>query len=141
MQKGSTVEANGAFIRHAHEAGLSIRTTMFKGYPGETAEDMAATADFLEAHAPYLDRVRFNEFSLLQDTPIFDAMVAGGLNESTMTVVAIERSQRERSLSLKGRSRSRLQAREVPRPCCGPRHQPQAATFRGTAVRRIDVNR
>lgn len=75
MRKGSSVERNSEFIRHAHEAGLSVRCTMFKGFPGETTEDMVQTAEFLEAHAPYLDRVRFNEFSLLEDTPIYDEIV------------------------------------------------------------------
>lgn len=75
MDKGSSVEANSEFIRNAYDAGLSVRCTMFKGFPGETAEDMELTAAFLEAHKPYLDRVRFNEFSLLEDTPIYDAMV------------------------------------------------------------------
>lgn len=76
MHKGSTVEGNSAFIRAAHEAGLSIRCTMFKGYPGETAEDMAATVRFLENHAPYLDRVRFNRFSLQHATPVYDDVLA-----------------------------------------------------------------
>jgi radical SAM superfamily enzyme YgiQ (UPF0313 family) len=75
MNKGCTVERNSQFIREAHAAGLSIRCTMFKGYPGETAEDMQQTADFLEAHADYLDRVRFNEFSVMQGTPIYEAVV------------------------------------------------------------------
>lgn len=79
MRKGSSVEGNSAFIRAAHEAGLSIRCTMFKGYPGETAEDMAATARFLEAHAPWLDRVRFNDFALQHETPVFhDTMQRAG---------------------------------------------------------------
>jgi anaerobic magnesium-protoporphyrin IX monomethyl ester cyclase len=76
MRKGTSVEANSEFIRSAFEAGLSIRCTMFKGYPGETAEDMAQTAEFLERHTPFLDRVRFNEFSLMENTPIYNAMVA-----------------------------------------------------------------
>lgn len=76
MQKGSSVEGNSCFIRDAHQAGLSIRCTMFKGFPGETATDMAATADFLEAHEAFLDRIRFNEFNLLEDTPVYDAMFA-----------------------------------------------------------------
>ncbi|WP_290576945.1 B12-binding domain-containing radical SAM protein [Ketobacter sp.] len=71
MNKGSTVEGNSEFIRNAHRAGLSLRCTMFAGYPGETEEDMAATADFLEAHEQQLDRVRFNAFSVLDETPIF----------------------------------------------------------------------
>jgi anaerobic magnesium-protoporphyrin IX monomethyl ester cyclase len=74
MKKGSTVEGNSEFIRNAHRAGLSLRCTMFAGYPGETEEDMAATADFLETHEDQLDRVRFNAFSLLEETPIFKRM-------------------------------------------------------------------
>jgi anaerobic magnesium-protoporphyrin IX monomethyl ester cyclase len=76
MRKGTSVEANSEFIRNAFEAGLSIRCTMFKGYPGETAEDMEKTAEFLEKHIPFLDRVRFNEFSLMENTPIYKAMMA-----------------------------------------------------------------
>ena len=75
MNKGCTVERNSQFIREAHAAGLSIRCTMFKGYPGETAADMEQTADFLEAHADLLDRVRFNEFSVMQGTPVYQAVV------------------------------------------------------------------
>lgn len=75
MNKGSSVEGNAAFIRDAHAAGLSVRCTMFKGFPGETAADMQATARFLADHAPYLDRVRFNDFSLMQDTPIYHALL------------------------------------------------------------------
>jgi anaerobic magnesium-protoporphyrin IX monomethyl ester cyclase len=71
MHKGASVEANAEFIRNAHAAGLSIRCTMFKGFPGETAEDLECTARFLEEHEPYLDRVRFNEFSIVEDTPIY----------------------------------------------------------------------
>ena len=71
MDKGTSVARNSEFIRDAFEAGLSIRCSMFKGYPGETAKDMEETATFLEKHAPYLDRIRFSDFSLLADTPIY----------------------------------------------------------------------
>ncbi len=74
MDKGCSVEANGAFIRHASEAGISVRATMFKGYPGERLEDLEQTADFLEAHMPWLDRVRFNDFSILENTPVWNAV-------------------------------------------------------------------
>jgi anaerobic magnesium-protoporphyrin IX monomethyl ester cyclase len=76
MNKGSNVERNSQFIEDAHAAGLSIRCTMFKGFPGETAADMEATAAFLEKHTHHLDRVRFNEFSLHEDTPIYKATLA-----------------------------------------------------------------
>jgi anaerobic magnesium-protoporphyrin IX monomethyl ester cyclase len=71
MDKGTSVERNSEFIHDAFEAGLSIRCSMFKGFPGETVEDMEKTAAFLAAHAPYLDRIRFSDFSLLADTPIY----------------------------------------------------------------------
>jgi radical SAM superfamily enzyme YgiQ (UPF0313 family) len=71
MDKGTSVASNSQFIRDAFEAGLSIRCSMFKGYPGETAKDMEQTALFLERHAPYLDRIRFSDFSLLAETPIY----------------------------------------------------------------------
>lgn len=70
MDKGCTVEANAAFVHHAHEAGLSVRCTMFKGYPGETADDLQRTAEFLERHGRFIDRVRCNEFSIPEETPI-----------------------------------------------------------------------
>ncbi|RVT43950.1 B12-binding domain-containing radical SAM protein [Sphingobium algorifonticola] len=74
MQKGCVVERNSEFIRHAHEAGLSIRCTMFRGFPGETAEDMRATVNFLEAHQNYIDRVRLVDFKLSEGTPIHEAV-------------------------------------------------------------------
>ena len=70
MDKGSSVDGNAQFIREATEAGLSVRCTMFKGFPGETADDLIATARFLESHSEFIDRVRFNDFSLLEDTKI-----------------------------------------------------------------------
>ena len=83
MRKGSSVAGNSAFIRDAHAAGLSIRCTMFKGFPGETAEDMEQTVRFLEDHADLLDRVRFNAFTIHTGTPIWQAVTdkAGAANE------------------------------------------------------------
>ena len=75
MRKGCSVERNEAFLRNAHDAGLSVRCTMFKGYPGESAADMEATADFLERNAAFIDRIRFNDFSVPLDTPIHRALM------------------------------------------------------------------
>jgi radical SAM superfamily enzyme YgiQ (UPF0313 family) len=95
MDKGSSVDANSEFIRNAFEAGLSIRCTMFKGFPGESAEDMERTADFLETHAPYLDRIRFNDFSLLADTPIYNALIENARTVPSITVTKlVERKAR-----------------------------------------------
>jgi len=65
MDKGTKVEANAEFLRRASEAGISVRCTVIQGYPGEEADDLEQTAQFLEAHVPYLDRVRLNRFNAL----------------------------------------------------------------------------
>lgn len=75
MDKGCTVEANAEFIRDAHAAGLSVRCTMFKGFPGETAEDLAATARFLQAHGKFIDRIRFNDFAIYEATPVYQEVL------------------------------------------------------------------
>jgi radical SAM superfamily enzyme YgiQ (UPF0313 family) len=76
MKKGATVEENSRFIRDAHAAGLSIRCTMFRGFPGETANDLELTATFLQKHAEQIDRVRFNDLSIHEGTPMYDEMMA-----------------------------------------------------------------
>ncbi|MBA3323715.1 MAG: radical SAM protein [Rhodobacteraceae bacterium] len=91
MQKGSSVEANSEFIRNAHEAGLSVRCTMFKGFPGETADDLVSTAEFLERHEAYLDRVRFNEFTVYEDTPIHAALASDSNEYADARLRSIER--------------------------------------------------
>jgi len=70
MNKGSTVVGNSEFIRNAHQAGISVRCTMFRGFPGENANDLIQTAQFLEEHSEYIDRIRFNELAILQGTPL-----------------------------------------------------------------------
>ncbi|MBL4929994.1 B12-binding domain-containing radical SAM protein [Fuscibacter oryzae] len=90
MRKGSSVERNSTFIRDAHDAGLSIRCTMFKGFPGETAEDMQATVRFLEEHALFLDRVRFNDFTIHTGTPIWRALSEKADGASTLDIVRLD---------------------------------------------------
>lgn len=90
MHKGSSVARNSAFIRDAHAAGLSIRCTMFKGFPGETAADMEATARFLEDHAQWLDRVRFNAFTVHTGTPIWTAITEKASADSGLSVTRLD---------------------------------------------------
>lgn len=114
MAKGSSVERNSQFIHDAHAAGLSIRCTMFKGFPGETVEDMEATERFLERHGHMLDRVRFNNFSLYTDTPIWRAMIekSGVGAEVELTVSDHARAQfRYRRVTPFGRDYRRSKAR------------------------------
>lgn len=78
MDKGCTVERNSEFIHHANEAGLSVRCTMFKGYPGEEVEDLERTAEFLEKHSKLIDRIRFNDFTIMTGSPVYERVLASG---------------------------------------------------------------
>ncbi len=114
MKKGSSVERNAQFIADAHVAGLSIRCTMFKGFPGETAQDMEATERFLDLHGHMLDRVRFNNFSLYTDTPVWREMIekSGIGAELELTASDHARAQfRYRRLRPFGREYRRAKAR------------------------------
>lgn len=91
MDKGSSVEGNEAFIRHASEAGISVRCTMFQGFPGETAEDLSMTADFLVRNERYIDRVRFNDFSILEDTPIWHKLMAEANSYPGLSIKGIDK--------------------------------------------------
>lgn len=70
MDKGCKVELNEEFIRNAYEAGISVRCTMFRGFPGETTEDLVLTAEFLERNSTFIDRIRANDLSIIEGTPL-----------------------------------------------------------------------
>lgn len=68
MGKGTTMAGNLAFMENANSAGLSVRTSMMLGYPGETGEDVALTAEFLRQHGHLLHRVRLSRFKPVPGT-------------------------------------------------------------------------
>ena len=68
MKKGTDLALTSACLRHAREAGISVRTTMIIGYPGETAADLVQTRDFLRAHRDCIERVALNRFQIMTGT-------------------------------------------------------------------------
>lgn len=68
MAKGTRIESTSAFIRDAHAVGLSVRTTMMLGYPGETSHDVAQTYRFLSDHEHFLDRISMSPFKAIPGT-------------------------------------------------------------------------
>jgi anaerobic magnesium-protoporphyrin IX monomethyl ester cyclase len=68
MLKGTDLDRTSQFIKDTHSAGISIRTTVILGYPGERARDVQATADFLSEHFEYLDRVKLSRFKAIPGT-------------------------------------------------------------------------
>jgi hypothetical protein len=65
MKKGTELSVTSKFLHDAAEARISVRVTMIHGYPGETTEDVFATARFLEQHAGVIDRVMLNRFQVM----------------------------------------------------------------------------
>ena len=70
MDKGTDVTRLKQFIRDVDEADISLRTTMFVGYPYETAEDLKETLDFLTDNFQHFDRIKLNRFHLNEMAPI-----------------------------------------------------------------------
>jgi radical SAM superfamily enzyme YgiQ (UPF0313 family) len=73
MKKGTKIEDCSEFLFAAHAAGISVRTSMMQGFPGETVDDLHKTNAFLRKHFDALDRVRLSLFKPLPNTP-FDRM-------------------------------------------------------------------
>jgi len=77
ISKGSTVEHNAAAIAAARNAGLRSLAYVMYGLPGETAEDISATYEFLERADP--DVVRLNAFALYPGAPSVCALEEKGV--------------------------------------------------------------
>ena len=70
MKKGTRLDAISAFLQGSASAGISSRCTMILGYPGETAEDVYASADFLARHAREIERVSVNRLQVITGTTL-----------------------------------------------------------------------
>lgn len=70
MKKGTRLDAISAFLQDCASAGISNRCTMILGYPGETAQDVHASADFLARHAREIERVSLNRLQVITGTTL-----------------------------------------------------------------------
>ncbi len=68
MRKGTAIDRTVRYLEAASAAGISCRCTMILGYPGEKAEDVAASAAFLREHAAHIGRISLNRFSIMTGT-------------------------------------------------------------------------
>lgn len=68
MRKGTQVDAISRFLHDATAAGISCRCTMILGYPGEQAEDVHASAEFLESNVDVIERVSLNRLAIVAGT-------------------------------------------------------------------------
>jgi radical SAM superfamily enzyme YgiQ (UPF0313 family) len=70
MKKGTTVNHISTFLKNATSAGISTRCTMIIGYPGETADDVQASADFLARNADSIERISINRLAVIDGTSL-----------------------------------------------------------------------
>jgi anaerobic magnesium-protoporphyrin IX monomethyl ester cyclase len=74
MVKGTNIPVTSQVLRDAHAAGISVRNTMIVGFPGEEAEDVLASAEFLETHGDCIERVMLNRFQIMTGTHFHRAL-------------------------------------------------------------------
>lgn len=70
IRKGSTPERVSRFLKHSHSLGIWNHVELIGGLPTETEQDVAATADFLRAHADVIDVHSLNPFYLYSGSPL-----------------------------------------------------------------------
>ena len=70
MKKGTRLEGISAFLQKAASVGISCRCTMILGYPGETADDVLASAKFLSEHTREIERVSLNRLQVITGTTL-----------------------------------------------------------------------
>ena len=68
MKKGTDLALSAEFLGNAAGAGISVRVTTIVGYPGETADDVRQTAEFLQRHSESIERVLVNRFQIMSGT-------------------------------------------------------------------------
>jgi anaerobic magnesium-protoporphyrin IX monomethyl ester cyclase len=86
MRKGTRIESLAEFLANATAAGISTRCTMILGYPGETAQDVALSARFLEDNGANIERVMLNRFVIMSGTRVH-RLVQTGENHAVTDVV------------------------------------------------------
>lgn len=70
MRKGTRVESISRLLHDATDAGISCRCTMILGYPGETADDVHASTEFLQRHHQVIERVSLNRLQIVAGTEL-----------------------------------------------------------------------
>jgi radical SAM superfamily enzyme YgiQ (UPF0313 family) len=81
MKKGTTVEQNERAIRWAKEVGISVAISVVVGYPGETADMLKQTFDFIRKTGP--DYVYVCQAIPYPGTELFDLLRELGWEVST----------------------------------------------------------
>lgn len=84
MKKGTRIEKIERFLNDVHDAGISLRATMFVGYPYETDEDLKLTYEFLVKNEHCFDRISLSKFQLFEMSPIYETVKEEFMDKSTI---------------------------------------------------------
>lgn len=74
MKKGTRLDDISAFLEAAASVNISCRCTMILGYPGETVEDVHASAQYLARHRAYIERVSLNRLQVITGTVLYQSL-------------------------------------------------------------------
>ena len=69
IRRGYPLSVYDAAVLNLHERGIEVITHVILGLPGETADDMLATADYI-AHQP-IQGVKFQLLHVLKGTDLY----------------------------------------------------------------------
>ena len=89
MTKGTDLRVTSQFLHDATAAGISVRTTMILGYPGEESSDVTASAEFLEDHRNVIDRVMLNRFQITSGSRFEQNLNAGRQSRDALTQITV----------------------------------------------------
>lgn len=89
MSKGTNLRVTSQFLHDATAAGISVRTTMILGYPGEEAIDVLASAKFLEEHHEVIDRVMLNRFQITSGSRFEQNLQTGRQSREALTQLTV----------------------------------------------------
>ena len=64
MAKGVDLAITSRFLADTNRARISVRMTMFTGYPDERATDVESSAAYLEDHEDYVERIFLGRFQI-----------------------------------------------------------------------------
>jgi len=71
MSKAFTVEAAERIIRQTKGAGIRTDVNIVVGYPGETEDDIAMTADFLSRNRRFIDEIYYHPLVIMRGSYLY----------------------------------------------------------------------
>ena len=72
MRKGFTIEKAQEVLKDSHQEGIKNLTFFITGYPYETEEDIAQTAEFIKINSKYISYIIESPFRITSRMPLYN---------------------------------------------------------------------